>query len=236
LPCSLTEDALTVNQAAWGVLFFILCGNAVNAATVTVAGRSLNLDPPRGYCQADKNHAERAIVEALEKSAGKGPVVLMVFAQCDELNDLRQGKIKDLRRYGQYVALPVLGAIEPQPPGVIRVDFVESIAASFKSADSDSSARKDAKTPRQYPDVKTGERKSLGLLAKDANAAYIGALQGFKSLSGNESKLASVAAITLLNGIAVNTDLFEVYTAGPDIDRLLDQQKSNVSALIAKNS
>ncbi len=226
-----------MNQAVFGLFALLfVCGNAVGAATVTVAGRSINLDPPQGYCQADKNHAERAIVESLEKGAGKGPVVLMVFARCDELNDFRHGKIKDLHRYGQYLALPIGGAIEAQPPGVIRIDFVESVAAGFQSTDSISAAPKDAKTPRQYPDVGTGERKTLGLLAKDANAAYIGALQGFKGASGDALKLASVAAITLLNGIAVNTDLFEVYTAEPDIDRLLEQQKSNASALIAKNS
>ena len=209
--------------------FLALTLNCASAATVNVAGRSLVLDPPQGYCQGDKNKAERPIIESLEKGAGAGAIVLMVFARCDELEHLRSGKVKNLQHYGQYMAVPVGGGrVTPQPAGVIRADFIENVAGSLQSPAQ--------KMPDQYPDLAAGQIKSIGLLDKDANAAYMGALQGFKAPSGDTVKVASIAAITLLNGIVLSTDLFEAYTTAPAFEGLLKQQKTNAKALVAKNS
>jgi hypothetical protein len=209
-------------------LFLALSVKFAGAATVNVAGRSLVLDPPQGYCQTDKNKAERPIVESLEKGAGPGTIVLMVFARCDELESLRIGKMKNLQHYGQYMAVPVGGPrVTPQPAGVIRADFIANIAASIESPAQ--------KMPDQYPDLAAGQSKSIGLLDKDPNAAYVAALQGFKAPSGDTLKIASVAAITLINGIVVNTDLFEVYTMAPAFEDLLKQQKTNMKTVVAKN-
>jgi len=207
------------------------------ADSISVGGRALNLQPPAGYCQADKSHAERPIIEGLEKGAGKGSRLLMVFAQCDELKDLRSGKIKYLKRYGQYVApAGADGTVRPQPVGVMRGEFVDTMATNIQRSTPNAGLQQDAaKKPRQYPELKTGEIKSLGLLANDGNAAYVGFLQGFKAVSGDALKLATVGAITLLDGVVINADLFEAYTASPDIDGLLAQQKANISALIARN-
>ena len=207
------------------------------ADAISVAGRTLNLQPPSGYCQADKNHAERPIIEGLEKGAGKGSRVLMVFAQCDELKDLRSGKIKYLRRYGQYVApAGADGTVKPQPVGALRGEFVDAMANNIRRGAPGAGSPQDAaKKPRQYPELKPGEMQSLGLLANDGNAAYIGLIQGFKAPSGDVLKLASVGAITLLDGIQINADLFEAYTTTPNIDGLLAQQKAGISALVAKN-
>src|SRR5258706_409442 len=88
------------------------------AEPVSVGGGSIDLEPPKGYCKASKDNVERPVVESLEKGAGTGALVLMVFAQCDELKSLRGGKIKNFTRYGQYVAPKEDdGTVRPQPSG-----------------------------------------------------------------------------------------------------------------------
>ena len=206
---------------------FLFMTQAGQAAEFQVAGQTLSISPPHGYCALDRNNPSDApVIERLEKSQAGRNQVLMSFALCSELADWRAGRIPYYKHYGNVTVQLQDGS--PQKLQSSRADFIASMEETMPKIDP-------AEVDREVS-TRTGEitgSQLLGIIGKDSNALYIGLLVSLKA-EGQPIVLAGVTSFTLLKSIVVNTNLYEPASADAH-EHLLSIQQPYLAQLVQRN-
>src|SRR5215467_8899013 len=105
-------------------LWFLLFMLSASAETLTLAGKTVVLEPPPGYCALDAARPQEAEVIAFnEKMQQPRNHVIMQLADCDELAEFRAGKRQLFEKYGQYFTAVRDGAVR-LVTGYARGDFL----------------------------------------------------------------------------------------------------------------
>jgi len=228
------------SRAAMGFAVALVCvgipGHAARAEQTVLAGQTLNVDAPSGYCAVDRSRsAEASLVESMEKvQAGSNKVVLM-FIECAALAKSRASGNYDLSSYGVMLS--------PTPHGDIikysgnRQDYVEEVAKQFPDFDA-AKAMETAQARIKESGVSVTGIKMLGLLAKDDTALYVGvSLEGVADPSGGAPhRVLGMIALTLVNEIPISVNIYRADAADDAITGMIAQDKANVAALIAANA
>ncbi|MBT2300496.1 hypothetical protein J7E70_08475 [Variovorax paradoxus] len=88
----------SVSLALIGVIF------GSQAETFTVAGSTFHIQLPQGYCAIGESVVERALIANSIQGFEPANRLLMGFANCDELAQVRTGKRQRLHQYGFVLA------------------------------------------------------------------------------------------------------------------------------------
>ncbi|NNG03899.1 MAG: hypothetical protein HKM95_07335 [Inquilinus sp.] len=190
---------------------------------------------PEGTCTlSDRNPVDlQALILQRQLNAGSNHVLSM-FADCGELQAARAGN-GELFDIGTYLA-PMIGS---RPLAGPRAEILAALAGEFDrngqaamdSATGDVQRRAD----RAAMGVEIGEAESLGLLRHDDEALYTGLVQGISTDTGDTVVLATVIALTVIDGWIVSINTGDFYDGPGTVDTLLADQRRNVRRLLAAN-
>ncbi|WP_112187952.1 hypothetical protein [Methylibium petroleiphilum] len=100
-----------------------------NAETVTYLGRSINLDPPPGFCQLNSSPEERALFEYQRRNTEPAGELAQFAVPCTELADVRALKADRFTRWVQVLVLKRKGQL--LPVSAPRTQFVRGLAGHF---------------------------------------------------------------------------------------------------------
>lgn len=178
----------------------LICSAAAHADTVTYLGRSLNVVPPQGFCELGTSPTERALVEFQRKNTAAAGELAQFSVPCDELAELRSGRLENFSRWAQVLVLKAKGKL--MPVTISRAELVRKFAGSF------------ADSP---PDMKAVEKRirdeigSEGITLTPHSIKPIGATQEafFIEMRGNvqldqwSSNFVGIGAVTVVNQLPV---------------------------------
>ena len=200
-----------------------------HAEQFQVAGKTLSLTPPEGYCLLDRSRKEDdGLTALLERSQAGVNQVLLNFALCTELEDWHAGKIPNLRHFGN-VMVPVENG-STYALSVPRQSYVAALAGQVASVDF---AAITQEVNRKLEIGQVTDNQFLGALHQDDSAIYIGILTTLDS-GGQKLPQAGIAALTLLNSVPASLNM--QWPAEEDVLKgLLAAQQKYASALIQAN-
>jgi hypothetical protein len=211
---------------------------AAQAESVTIAGKTIQLVIPAGYCQLTKEK-DAAFMRAAISSFDINNEVLAIFAACGELDGFRRGSRDALDNFGQILAQKTKkGAFMPIA-GVSRQRFITNITGrSFESMDIN---RMNQEISARYrnafnSEALASEAQRPYLLGADNNGAYFGVQSRLVEMSGKRSNLFGVVGITLINELSLTINIYEKFKGETPINGVLERHKKAVAALVAANS
>lgn len=215
-------------------LLLLAAPPATHAESVNVAGRTVDVPVPAGYCVLKDGAAEGPILDRLRYGLGKGNRLLLAFANCDELKAMRAAKAGTAEDgFDDYATVAVV--LENGEPklldGVGRPQFLERIIRAMSNGQVIASALKRAEERvRHVRDIRQTE--SLGVLDNDANAVYIG-LTGLNAET--DQHVLAVGGATLVKGMNVYFTVYKILKGPGDVSQLLTLQKANLGSFVAAN-
>lgn len=231
------------------VLMFVAHGalpQSENAVVRTFAGNTVRLLIPPGYCLIEKATPQGASIYALQEQLNQGlSVIGAIFVDCNDWSKRTENPSHPLRRYGSYTFPLTKGQERLTPEEFSREKFLqaiiekESIEKGLRADASRDELNHALQLKLQEADNQTElavGQTIFGLLAIDDHAAY--AATGQSVNHPTESvRIVSVLAVTILNGIIVQTNLYaeDSRKAKGTFSRMLDEQKRNAARLVEKN-
>jgi hypothetical protein len=93
--------------------FFAFLAVDAQAATITLLGRSVEIVIPSGYCEFSNHPADAEMVRRLRDGIGDSNQIIVLFADCRELEKFRRVKGAMLDNYGQILAQTPKGQLTP---------------------------------------------------------------------------------------------------------------------------
>ena len=203
-------------------------------AAIDVAGRQVVVTQPKGYCWLDMNGSENLMAEQAALLAERtGQELLLLFARCEELKQLRAGKKTYLATLGQITALKSkAGGV--RATHLARKEVIQRAQTSFAQSTTPISGVRNAAN-RIVPGtlLEIGQPRMLDL---NADAFYVGALTRGRTFAGLERLMAAVVAHSVLNGIEVVVRVGEDASREPyDFKQLLVQSKNLMRELVSLN-
>ena len=214
-----------------------LAGHAARAEQVVLAGQTVEVAPPSGYCALDRGRtSEAAILDTLEKAQGGTNRIVIVFVDCKALDTSRQSGKYDLSRYGMILTPTPNGDQSKYSEGT-RQDYVAELGKQFPDFDP-ASAVEAAKTRLKAAGMSVGSVRMLGLLAKDETAIYLGvSAEGVADPSDNsQHRVLGILGLTLVNEIPISINIYRSDAGDDAIAGMIAEDKANIAALIAANA
>lgn len=199
------------------------------AEEIRVAGKTLSIVPPEGYCALDRdNPADAFVMDAVEKAQAGHGLVLMHFVLCTELDDWHAGRAPGYSHYGNASV-----QLQDGTPHTFRVSLPDFIAEMQKHMPTIDTAEIEQEINGKVEDVELSGSQVLGVIDKDSNALYL-ALVSTIEAGGQRTLLAGVTSFTLLGSFIANTNLTAPAEPGAH-DRLLAIQKAYLAELVRQN-
>ena len=201
------------------------------AETVTLLNRTIELVLPEGYCQAGNHQAEAEMMNQMKAALGNTNQLLLAFANCKELSDLRKGKRSTLDNYGQFLAPTQKGQVRVLA-GLPRSEYIKKIkeqAGHLPDAIKKAEARAKQFNPRLV------STENLGLLDTDPNGVYLGMLMAYKDNAGKSKPVSCILGMTLIKEIPVSINLYQAIKKSPDLQSILMRQKRSLADLVMAN-
>jgi hypothetical protein len=212
--------------------------SSASAETLTLAGKTVVLEPPQGYCALDAGRAQEAELIAFnEKMQQPRNHVIMQLADCGELAEFRAGKRQNFDKYGQYFTAVSNGAVR-LVTGYARRDFLADAAKELPKLDSGALVDEVTKKARENAGAEVGGVKFLGVLKEDDAGVYMGIAFGNLSV-GNQSLASSsmgVVGLTLVNEVSVSLGLYRVNVGPEAVPDLLAALQQTMASVVAANA
>ena len=214
-----------------------MCGYVplANSASINVAGRQLIVIQPEGNCWLDMNGSESPMArQAAEIYAKTSQELLAMFSDCNELKALRAGRTTTLMHHGNLTAFTDRrGAVRLTKRS--RAEYIDSSLKSIATS-----------TRRTVDDVLTEANRALPgtvltmalprVIGMDENALYLGGIARTRTSTGRNRLVASVSAVSVLNGIEVNVVLYDEPRTEPySFVQLLGRSKALMSEHVRAN-
>ena len=221
-------------------LCFFFCAfasAAASAETFTLNGRTVMLEPPKGFCALDSSRPKEAAIIALnEQMQQPRNHVVLQLADCDELAGFRGGQRENFERYGQYFT-PASPAARKLASGYTRASYLAAAAQELPKLDSGMLADELTKKFMATGSEVAGAR-FLGVLDQDEAAIYLGISFGSMAV-GKRIVAASamgVVGLTLVNDTSISLGLYQV-NVGPDsVHDLLETVQEQMAVLVRANA
>lgn len=204
--------------------------------TVDVGGTRVALPVPEGHCRLDSaRHPDEALVAMIEEGNRGLNKLLLFSADCRQLDAWRKKQKKYLSDFAQILAPE---KYVNEPISIARPAYIGIVAKSMGQPEITEQGMSEGKRRLEetYPKIQVNEMKSLGVLEVTDSAVFVGLLQRMLADDGvTERTIASVIAITLVKGKAINVNLYAVFEGSRTFENLLAEQKTIIANLIAAN-
>jgi hypothetical protein len=202
-----------------------------------IEGRHVAFMLPEGYCEARRSTAYGSAAYAvLEKLNERRNRVLLLFANCRELELKARDPAYRIHQHGSYLAPMNDGKLTVVPPGYTRAKLLEEMRdvlpklSSGEVGDLAQQQIRDAELDRQLQLSGT----VVSYLAEDAAAVYAG-ISSLVAMEGTKVRISCVTAITLVEDYIVSINLYDDFDPQASFSVLLAAQKGVAKALIAAN-
>ncbi|QEX24771.1 hypothetical protein FRZ61_47130 [Hypericibacter adhaerens] len=216
-------------------LLLLVLARPVAAQDYPVAGVTLSLSPPEGYCALRHDDPDEAVLlkRVEDEVAQQGSnIVALQFARCDELADLHARRTDRLVHYGQ-VMLPLSYKDAPHPLPLTKEEYFRIVAPQMPEPDRKAAAWRMAEGEPPAAGAEIPQTELLGILERNDDALYVGVLASLE-LDGKTVPQAGMVASTMLRSIPVNLYLFAPTGEGA-LDQLVASQKSFAAELVRRN-
>jgi hypothetical protein len=239
--------AAVLGTAMWGAAVFAATPVAAQTSQATSQGTpggatqsaALNLGValpvPQGHCpMSEQQPAEREIIELTRQINQGRNLVMAMFADCGELESLRnQGRALD--NYGGYLA-PLSAGTEPL--AMPRSQFLAAIAQAVAQQDPVAAIEGEMRerVERANLSLEVGEMAGLGLIHQDDTAVYTGVIQSLVMQDGSSERVVAITGITLVQGHPVSVNLFAPFRDSATLEGLLAAQQQNLARFVAANA
>jgi hypothetical protein len=212
-----------------------LCTLPVQAETFTFDHHDITFEPPKGYCALDaKQPGEQAIIETQKVLQAAYNEVVVVYADCADLDKARAGEMKRLENLGTFQIAKQNGRVSAVI-GHSRTSYIEEVTKSAPQVDAKQifSQVNDRST-----NLGTGtiDSNKFGLLDSDRSAFYFGGVVTATLPDGSTLDKVSVNASTLINALPVAMSISRPAAGEDDLKALLAKQHENIAALIQANA
>lgn len=219
----------------------VVAANAAQALTVEVApGNSVEVVEPAGFCALDgnKSAAERENLDRMTAVQGNTNKVLAFLAPCADVDTFRRQGSVEFQRW-----ILLLVPLEHGTPKVVpmnRAQVIADVGAALSSDRGIAAMERGMKSASDRArevlsnNAQIEMQSNLGELARDGNALYLGILLNGR-VAGQQHRVAAVVAITPMNGIAVNVNLYRRYADPADFDVLLEEARLYAADMVKRN-
>lgn len=213
------------------VIVITLLSIGAEAATVNLLGRTIAVVIPAGYCEFGGHPAEAELVRSTKECIGDSNQILVLFAECKELENFRKGRRTMLDNYGQILAQTPKGQLRAIK-GVSRSEYIRRL--SSKSSWEEALKKAEARVKQYFSGYQSSE--SLGLISTDANGLYMGILMTLTDDKGSPRQIIGVIGITLVKELSISINLYQVYRKEPDLRGILLRQQSAMANFVRANN
>jgi len=211
-------------------LFTFFAINA-QAATAMLLGRSIEIVIPNGYCEFGNHPADAEMVRRVREGIGNSNQIIVLFADCRELEKFRRVKGSMLDNYGQILAQTPKGQLRAFKD-VTRPEFIQKMSGQTNFSDAFNKA--ETRLKQFIPSFQSQE--NLGLLSTDSNGLYVGALATITDDEGKPRTIMGVLGMTLVKELPISINLYQVYKKSPDLRGLLIRQQSAMAGFVRANN
>lgn len=222
----------------------VLMSTAVLGALLALPGRAetftfdrhdITLEPPKGYCALDpKRPHEQAIIETQRTLQAAYNEVVMVYADCTDLDKARVDDTKRLENTGTFQISKQDGRISAVS-GYSRASYIQEVTKAVPQVDAKQIF---SQVNDRSKNLGSGtiDSNKFGLLESDQSAFYFGGLVTATLPDGTAVDKVSVNASTLINALPVAMSISRPSAGDNDLKTLLAQQHENIAALIQANA
>jgi hypothetical protein len=201
---------LTSPFLAFGAAGLML--NQVHAEAISVAGVTLNIEPPSGYCALDERSGDRAFFLTQRELLRPKNELIQASVPCDQLKAVVAGKLESYSRWAQVQVINVGPKLHSL--SISRSDFIKGVAKSMQRRPIDV-----AVINRQMTEKLTGKGLSvtaskIEVVGSDDNAAYV-SMSGRLESSGVSSVIVMFGSMTLVKQLPVGVYGYEKQGAPP---------------------
>jgi hypothetical protein len=190
----------------------------------------VTLPVPTGFCELTPWYEfdGRAVATFSGALKSAGNKLLAMSADCGQLAEARAGKRRLPDDMVQY-----LTPIETPPAASVAQTCtnLRTQGDGLWTNRPDIGARVEGATK----EIKTDEMRSIGVLAEDANACYVGSIHKARAEAGTEKTLVATHAVTIISNRPIFVHRFTLYQTPDTVDAVLAKLKGDVAALIAAN-
>lgn len=216
------------------LVFFTLLSISTQAGTVNLLGRQVEVVMPSGYCELGMHPSDADLIRRLNVIHGingNESQTLSTFADCKELEDLRNGKRLRVANYGT-IYVPTPNGQIPVMKGITRSEFIQAAKQDGQSVTDNALKTFESRVRERLPSLQV---RSIALLRIDSNGAYYGALVSYTDDKGKPGQSVSIMGATLVKELPVFINLVQVYTKSPDIRGLLSRQQAAIAQFVHAN-
>jgi hypothetical protein len=183
------------------VLCLVLAiASPVSAETFDIAGRTVAIELPTGFCPLDRDHPMDREIFAVTEDVNTTARYLFHAAPCQSLEDWHEGRALAVDRYMNAVT-PLFEGEPKGLGGMTRSRFLWEMKQTLPTLDLD---EVQAEVDEMYSgkDIAVGGIQMLGVIAEDENALYVALASTVETAQG-ENVVATLWATTALNSAIV---------------------------------
>ncbi|MGJ7498623.1 hypothetical protein ACSFA8_26700 [Variovorax sp. RT4R15] len=180
----------------------------VRAEQYVLAGRSIELPSPQGYCKIGETAGEKEFIELTAKGTGPSSRILGVFLKCEEVAKWRKYASSESVSASDWVVSAVMldrdGQLRPME-GASRSEFVRLLGGAV-SKDPSIFSRTAAEAQATLNNLVSGaDFKMVGaqVLKADNDALYFIIGTEVRADNGENRRLIGISANTLIKGVRI---------------------------------
>ena len=192
--------------------------------TVNIIKTQKNLPLPKGYCKlSTSNSNDLKLINYMKEANKDKNFINFLFADCEQLEQWRKGKLKTLNDYGHSATPTNTGYKRLNISNQEFIEEVEKSLKTYKLKKVDDSVNKIEKIAKKYFDnMDFKQTKYLGVLGKDEYAVYFGFLLKIKTEDNKLKNIIGIFATTLYDKVPLNLYLYKEYKGKRTIYDLQD--------------
>jgi hypothetical protein len=217
------------------IFIFILagCTSIAQAEQVILLDRVIEVTIPSGYCQVGKHPADAEMLRRTTEGIGNSNRILMLFANCKELDDFRLGKRASLDNFGQILVPTYKGQLQALE-GFSPAKFITKASGSSVRESFDAGLKKgEARIKEIESSYQSVE--NLGSLGADDNGLYAAVVLTMTDDTNQVRRILGITGRTLIKELPVSINIYEAYKGSPNLGALLALQKSALAAIVKAN-
>ena len=181
--------------------------------SIPIGRQWVELNAPKGYCKLSKaDSADARVIDYLTDSNANANLVLLVFADCTQLESWRSGSLSGLNDYG-YITTPISSVGERYD--LTNEAFVSELLNVFEKQDLnflDNGVKNALQGIDEHsPSAELDDTRSRGVIGSDDKALYWALTQNIVTEQGRSESLVGVMAMTLVSGKSINLNMWRLF-------------------------
>jgi|SRR5262245_3102788 len=211
--------------------------NFAGAMEMKLGSTVVTLTPPNGQCPLSaETEPDAAIFEKQRQLMSGSAKLLAEYLDCDQLAKLRSGNwiFSDYATY----TIPWEAFYKTAPTGIVPKACAVARTRITDQGLAEIIKKNEANVERAYEGkIELNEAKSLGVLAEEPTACYMGQVVKTKARSADKETLqVIVIAMVQIKDKVFHYQIYAPYVNSESVSKLLTKHRANVAALVSANS